>query len=144
MEKQKFDIKRINNSTILFNGEIIKKTNTTSTAYREIYKAEKYVIKFDNPKIDNGAGYQCRREYDKWRIIRNSKMSIYFVPILRFGRIDGRAYVIQPKIEIVKKKRPNWAWEIVYEAQEEFNLNDLHSGNWTFLNNNVLIFDYAF
>jgi len=144
MEKQKFDIKRINNSTILFNGEIIKKSNTASTSSREIYKSEKYVIKFDNPKIDSDVGYQCRREYDKWRIIRNSKMSMYFVPILRFGRINSKAYVIQPRVEIIKKKRPNWAWEIVYEVQEEFNLDDLHSGNWTIQDDNVLIFDYAF
>ena len=143
MEKQKFQIEKINNTTIIFNGEIIKKSYNNSCS-RDIFKTTEYIIKFDNPKTNCNAGYQCRKEYDKWRKIRDSNKSEYFVPILKFGRTNGRAYVVQPRIKIDKKKSPLWAWNIIDEIQNEFDLDDLHSGNWTVIDDKVLIFDYAF
>ena len=144
MVKQKFEIKRIGHSTISFNGEIITRARTGLRSCRDIFKTKEYVIKIDNPNVDSRTGYQCRREYNNWRKIRESNKATYFVPILRFGRIDGRNYVIQPKIKINKNKKLLWSWDIVREIQEEFDLDDLHSGNWTVIDDKVLIFDYAF
>jgi hypothetical protein len=144
MRKQKFEIKKIGHSTISFNGEVIARSKTGLSSCRDIFKAKEYVIKIDNPSVEDNTGYQCRREYNNWRKIRKSDKSKYFVPILKFGRIDGRAYVIQPRIEISKKNSPLWAWNIIDEIQNEFDLDDLHHGNWTVQEDSVLIFDYAF
>jgi hypothetical protein len=144
MPKQKFEIKRIGHSTISFNGEVVTIAKTGLSAYRDIFITKEYVIKIDNPKADSYYGYQCRREYNKWKEIRESDKAEYFVPILKFGRIDGRNYVVQPKIDINKNDDLLWSWDIVREIQNEFGLNDLHRGNWTVVNDKVLIFDYAF
>jgi hypothetical protein len=144
MRKQKFEIKKIGHSTISFNGEIITRARTGLRSCRDIFKTKEYVVKIDNPNVDSRTGYQCRREYDNWRKIKKSDKVEYFVPILKFGRIDGKNYVVQPRIEIKKNKNVSWAWNIVYEIQNEFRLDDLHSGNWTVIDDKVLIFDYAF
>jgi hypothetical protein len=140
MPKQKFNVKFINNRSILFNGEILKNNKTPGS--RIIFKTKDYIIKMDNDDIYDS---QCLLEYNNWKRIKRSGMAKYFVPILQKGKINKFNYTVQKRIPLQRGKRPTWARDFVRKIQKEYNFYDIYdnNANWTILDGQVLIFDYA-
>jgi len=88
---------------------------------------------------------QCLSEQENWEHIKEAGMDSYFVPILQNGKINKFNYVIQKRIPLRRGKRPEWAEDFVKKMQKELGLLDIYgnNSNWTILNGQVLIFDYA-
>lgn len=134
-----FDIKILSFREIKFEGKILKRKKYSC---RSIFFTDKYVIKLDNNYDcrDN----QCHAEYRNWNKIKSSKYVCYFNPILQKGSVGNIDYVIQPRIKLARGRRPLWAIELVEEIEKYFKLFDLTNNyNWTMVDGNVVIFDYA-
>jgi hypothetical protein len=140
MPKHKFQVKRIDNSTIVFDGQTLKKDKCSSC--RDVFRNKEYVIKFDGSYYNDGYEEQCRDEYENWKEIRKTEYKKYFVPILQYGISGGVHYVVQPRVKL-KGKKSKLFCEIKVKLANKFLLNDLHDGNYTTAGENLQIFDYA-
>jgi hypothetical protein len=140
MSKHKFQVKRIDESTIIFEGRILKKK---CSSCRNIFKTKEYVIKFDSNYYNEGYEKQCKLEYKNWKEIRETEYKKYFVPILQYGISGGIHYVVQPRISLRGRKSDKNFDKIKKEISNKFGLWDICNHNHVINKGNLQIFDYA-
>jgi len=140
MPKHKFDVKIINNHTIIFNGQLLK--NCRTPGCRVIFKTKEYVIKLDNYVDDYSSNEQCEDEYKFWRYVRKTKLAKYFVPIVQKGKNNKIHYVVQPRIKFQRGKLSSESYKTIEDIESKTGLWDI-GHNYTVNNGKVLIYDYA-
>lgn len=105
---------------------------------RNVYIGKKYVLKIS----DNWD--QCLDEFKNFLKIKNTEYEKYFCPVLQYGEIEGHSYVVQPKLPLATPAKMRKFLSARDEIRYKTGADDLHFGNWTIVDNQVIIFDYGF
>jgi len=105
---------------------------------RYVYIGKKYVL-----KIAEGWD-QCLDEFKNYLKVKNTEYEKYFCPILQYGEIEGCSYVVQPKLPLAPKRIMKNFVNEKDDIHRKTGCEDLHFGNWTVIDNQVVVFDYGY
>ncbi|SRR5258706_4342332 len=140
----------INDSSVILNGEKLKRKTTGSS--RKIYLGKNYVVKIedDSEYCDRWRLHQCTNEYELWKSLPKSERK-YFVPILKYKHTEEYNYVIQPRLKLITKgsvSKIEKGFAIIYKLIKKYDFNDIMefgdiTNNWAFSNGQPIINDYG-
>lgn len=109
-----------------------------SVGSRTVFIGKKYVI-----KLSDGWD-QCLNEFKNYLKIKNTEYEKYFCPILQYGEMENTNYVVQPKLSLVGKRHMRKFENIKDDLCTRIGIEDVHSGNWTVIDDIPVIFDYGY
>ena len=142
----------LNSTTVNYLRQAIYEFNTIHHRKVRMYKGytrvalitSDYVIKLDYNK-DAMFG-DCETEFHMYEIAECDGYDYLFAKITRYT-VNGIDFYIMPKINGINENSDREAWEYMtpseYDWCTEHNIIDLHSGNFGWKNNHIIIFDYA-